>query len=312
MAPSAHASASRCSVTYCRSWSRVSCTVLAVDGRGRLVDARGDRVAAAAHLDPPLPGGAGQLVVEGLLDAGEAGAVAAHEADHLAADGAGRVQPHRVVLERDARQLERVDGVDGLRGDLGGEDDVPGVLRQLLGELGHRDVEQRRQRQRGAGRVVDDGRVGDHARGVDGVGERPSRRGRGPRRAAPRSGRCAAGPARRRWRRPRRRRPAGLPGGRRPATSSVIITIRPQRLRSPRWSRESPAPLRRLPGARRDVNAPGVPRPPGGRCPVRAIVRPVERGPTVFGTAQPPSVGSAPGAGAGSGVPRRTTTRRAR
>ena len=41
-------------VTYCRSWSRVSVHGAAVGGRGGLVDARRDRVAAAAHLDPAL------------------------------------------------------------------------------------------------------------------------------------------------------------------------------------------------------------------------------------------------------------------
>jgi hypothetical protein len=39
----------------------------------------------------------------------------------------------------------------------------------------------------------------------------------------------------------------------------VIMKARPQRLRRPRWSMDSPAPLRRLPGVRREVNAPGPP-----------------------------------------------------
>src|SRR3712207_8797452 len=38
---------------------------------------------------------------------------------------------------------------------------------------------------------------------------------------------------------------------------SVIIRISPHRLRIPRCSTESPAPLRRLPGDRREVNGPG-------------------------------------------------------
>ncbi len=61
------------------------------------------------------------------------------------------------------------------------------------------------------------------------------------------------------------------------------------------------------------MNAPGLLRPPAGRCPgVRAIVRPVARGPapgprTMSGTGQPPSEGSAAGSAAGTGVPRRVT-----
>ena len=107
VAPSAQASPSRCSVTYCRSWSRVRVTVSpSVAG---VDSSMPDGIGL-----PPLPtstrrwpGGAGELVLEGLLDAGQPGAVAADEADDLAADRAGRVQPDRVVLEEDARQLER-------------------------------------------------------------------------------------------------------------------------------------------------------------------------------------------------------------
>ncbi len=106
----------------------------------------------------------------------------------------------------------------------------------------------------------------------------------------------------------------------------------PQRLRRPFWCIDSPAPLRRLPGARREVKGPGAAGRAVGALPAGwAIVRPDPRGRSVVGgTGQPPSPdragddgagddgcdgdgcdgeddGSGSGSGAGSGVPRRTT-----
>src|SRR4051794_41940329 len=69
---------------------------------------------------------------------------------------------------------------------------------------------------------------------------------------------------------------------------------RPHRLRSPRWFIDRPAPLRRLPEGRREVNGPGVPPPSGTRAAGgRGAGRPVVPGPasgprTVLGTRQPP------------------------
>ena len=77
----------------------------AVLGGGGLVDPRRDGVATAADLHPPVTRDAGQLVVERLLDARETGALLADEAHDLPTDGAGRVEPHRVVLEQDAGEL---------------------------------------------------------------------------------------------------------------------------------------------------------------------------------------------------------------
>ena len=106
---------SRWSVTYCRSWSSVSFTVSPSTAGVDSSMPDGIGLPPLPDLHPPVAGGAGELVLELALDAGQAGAVTADEADHLAADRAGRVQPDGVVLEGDARQLERVDGVGLLR-----------------------------------------------------------------------------------------------------------------------------------------------------------------------------------------------------
>src|SRR3954447_26552914 len=102
------------------------------------------------------------------------------------------------------------------------------------------------------------------------------------------------------------------------------MMTRPHRLRSPRWFIERPAPLRRLPEGRREVNGPGLPlaswtRAAGGGggggaagrgAGGRGTGRPVVRGPapeprTVLGTRQPPAVVGGVGVVAGAGVPRR-------
>ena len=195
-------------------------------------------------------------------------------------------------------QLQRVDGVGRLRGDLVGQDDVAVVLRQLLGELGLGDVEQRGERPRGARRVRRP-RSGRRPRGR----RRRCRRTGCPsrssdlRRAGPRSDRCAAGPARRRWRRRRRRRPARPPAGRRRATSSGDHDDQAPPVAQSRAGRPTARqPLRRLPGARRrDVNG----RPGPDRCsPHRGRSRRPGHG-------QSPSPG-ARRRGAGAAVPRRT------
>ena len=147
VAPSLQAAPSRWSVTYCRSWSRVSFTVSP----------------SVAGVDSSMPEGIGlpplptstrrwplvpaSCVLELPLDAGETGAVAADEADDLAADRAGRVQPHGVVLEGDAgqfraRRWRRSSPAATLRG----QDDVAAVLRQLRGQFRLGDAEQRGQR----------------------------------------------------------------------------------------------------------------------------------------------------------------------
>src|SRR4051812_39874628 len=91
------------------------------------------------------------------------------------------------------------------------------------------------------------------------------------------------------------------------------MMTRPHWLRSPRWFIDRPAPLRRLPEGRREVNGPGLPLPSGTRAAGgRGTGRPVVRGPapeprTVLGTPQPPAPAVVGGVGgvAGAGVPRR-------
>ena len=183
---------------------------------------------------------------------------------------------------------------------LGGEDDVAAVLRQLLGQLAPRGRRAAGQRHRRARRVVDHRRVGHHAGGRDGVGERVAVAVE--HRAAQRGDGIGAQPV----------LLGGVGVGRavdalehgQPADDEHQQRDHEDQapaVAQPRWSIDSPAPLRRLPGGAAGGERARVARPPDGRCPgVRAIVRPVARGLPRPGPCWAP-VSHRPGLGGGVG-----------
>ena len=143
----------------------------------------GNAPATCPAFEGHLAVGAGQHVVQGVLQPAQALAVRADEADQVGPDGAGGVGPPARLLAEDARQpvgglpvpvggqVQRADLPPHLRGDrLGhvGEAVGPG---QRAFELVRVSSQQRREHPRGRGRVDDQRLVGSDVHGVDGGGE---------------------------------------------------------------------------------------------------------------------------------------------